>query len=334
VYTWALSGKGIITGGQGTHVITVDWQGSGPGKVWVSEKSITRTDVCEGISDTLAVWIEPPPGPEDIAVRSVSVQADEEKNIQVRFRITPAAKVEVPVTLSRRTLLPEAGNWSPVASLQKRDSLYTDQDLLTDEQVYEYRLDGRDNCGLPLVVGPHHSILLSGAGDEPKELVQLNWNSYTGWPGGVKEYQIWRKLDDQTSFSLYQTVGKNQSGWTGSSAKEAFLHCFRIRAIEEGGSGGYSLSNEVRLQFEHPLFIPNVITPNGDNYNDTWVIANLDLYRDYTLTIVNRYGKEVFRTSHYLQDWNGDGHSPGIYYYLLTSPRYQKTIRGWVQVLR
>ena len=176
--------------------------------------------------------------------------------------------------------------------------------------------------------------MLSGTGDDPTETVQLNWNDYTGWPKGVKQYEIWRKLDKAPSYTLYKTLGNDQSDWAAANAREGFTHCYRIKAVEAEGMGGLSWSNEVCLTFENPLFIPNVITPNGDGLNDAWVILNLELYGTHDLTIVNRYGKVVLQTHAYQQDWRGEGLSPGLYYYLLTTNRDHQSFRGWVQVLR
>jgi gliding motility-associated-like protein len=334
VYTWGVSGNGVIVGGQGTHAIRVDWLGTGPGKLWVSERSVTRTDLCEGTSDTLRVWLRPAPGPGEVFIQSVSTWPDRDSNIEIRFRISPGVNVSNPLTISRRTLLPQAGKWEPVGSVSRRDSLLHDPDLATGGQVYEYSLTGTTDCNEPFSSVPHHSILLTGTGDEARETVQLGWNSYTGWNGGVKTYELWRKADEETTFSLYGKSGPDELTWAAANAREGFRQCYRVRAIEEGGGGSHSWSNEVCLTFDHPLFVPNVITPNGDGYNDTWVIRNLELYRQHRLRVVNRYGKTVLDTDAYRQDWGGEELGPGLYYYVLTTARNQQTIRGWVHLLR
>jgi gliding motility-associated-like protein len=162
----------------------------------------------------------------------------------------------------------------------------------------------------------------------------LGWNAYTGWPGGVKTYELWRKSDEEETFSLYGKSGPDEQTWAAANAREGFRQCYRVRALEEGGGSAYSWSNEVCLTFEHPLFVPNVITPNGDGYNDTWVIRNLELYRQHRLRVVNRYGKTVLDTDAYGQDWDGGELAPGLYYYVLTTARNPQTIRGWLHVMR
>lgn len=69
------------------------------------------------------------------------------------------------------------------------------------------------------------------------------------------------------------------------------------------------------------LFIPNVITPNGDGFNDTWYIRDLERYPDNAVRIVNRWGDEVFEQKPYQNNWAGTWKGenlPGAtYYYVL-----------------
>ncbi len=46
-----------------------------------------------------------------------------------------------------------------------------------------------------------------------------------------------------------------------------------------------------------PLFIPTVITPNRDGYNDTWNISGLSEYNNVELNIFNRWGDKVYTYS-------------------------------------
>jgi len=68
------------------------------------------------------------------------------------------------------------------------------------------------------------------------------------------------------------------------------------------------------------LEFPNIITPNGDGKNDYFVITGADLiYSDgnpTNLCIYNRWGKKVFETENYNNDWDGDNLADGVYYYI------------------
>ncbi len=66
------------------------------------------------------------------------------------------------------------------------------------------------------------------------------------------------------------------------------------------------------------IVVPNVFTPNGDGFNDTFVIQYLpQLYPGSKLYIYNRWGKRVYKSDNYQNDWDGDKHSEGTYFYVL-----------------
>ncbi|NEQ55279.1 MAG: T9SS type B sorting domain-containing protein, partial [Leptolyngbya sp. SIO3F4] len=51
--------------------------------------------------------------------------------------------------------------------------------------------------------------------------------------------------------------------------------------------------------------IPNIITPNGDLINDFLEIENLAQYPENTLTVLDKWGNEVFATGSYQNTWAG-----------------------------
>ncbi|MGE0635049.1 MAG: gliding motility-associated C-terminal domain-containing protein [Bacteroidia bacterium] len=66
------------------------------------------------------------------------------------------------------------------------------------------------------------------------------------------------------------------------------------------------------------IVVPNVFTPNGDGFNDTFVIQYLpQLYPNSKLYIYNRWGKRVYKSDNYQNDWDGEKHSEGTYFYVL-----------------
>ena len=85
---------------------------------------------------------------------------------------------------------------------------------------------------------------------------------------------------------------------------------------------------------DRPLFIPNVFTPNGDGTNDTFEIVGIEAFERVGLTIVNRWGNEVYRNENYENNWNGSGLNEGTYYYILTTYDDSKSevMKGWVLI--
>ncbi|MGE0636948.1 MAG: gliding motility-associated C-terminal domain-containing protein [Bacteroidia bacterium] len=94
-----------------------------------------------------------------------------------------------------------------------------------------------------------------------------------------------------------------------------------------GGSGDVYLAkfstcgNKTIIEPDSEIEIPNFVTPNNDNQNDHFEIKNL-LIGDTknALTIFNRWGNKIYETDNYLNNWNGDKHSAGTYFYILTHP--------------
>lgn len=82
--------------------------------------------------------------------------------------------------------------------------------------------------------------------------------------------------------------------------------------------------------------IPNdVLTPNGDNVNDTWIILNSERFPNARITVFNRWGKEVYKTTGYNNDWRGtsggDTLPTGSYYYQIDqNGDGQVILTGWI----
>jgi gliding motility-associated-like protein/uncharacterized repeat protein (TIGR01451 family) len=84
--------------------------------------------------------------------------------------------------------------------------------------------------------------------------------------------------------------------------------------------------------------VPNVITPNGDGKNDVLKIEGIELYKENTLAIFNRWGNEVYRSvGNYQNNWSGEGLSEGTYYYvlkLISKEGVASSATGYITLLR
>ncbi|MFM9074587.1 MAG: gliding motility-associated C-terminal domain-containing protein, partial [Bacteroidota bacterium] len=85
----------------------------------------------------------------------------------------------------------------------------------------------------------------------------------------------------------------------------------------------------ITIDLNPELFVPNIFTPNGDQVNDTFYVRNLPA--NSGMVITNRWGKEIFSSVDYKNDWDAKGNGDGIYYYRLILNG--KSITGWVEVL-
>jgi gliding motility-associated-like protein/uncharacterized repeat protein (TIGR01451 family) len=84
------------------------------------------------------------------------------------------------------------------------------------------------------------------------------------------------------------------------------------------------------------LFIPNVVTANGDGKNDYFMIRGIDQYPGSILEIYNRWGNQVYRSLNYSNSWDGTGLTAGIYYYVLkvSMSRAVKVYKGYIELIK
>ena len=162
-------------------------------------------------------------------------------------------------------------------------------------------------------------------------MITLHWNHYFGWPEGVDRYEVWRKTEVDNGYRFMTSVTKDQMEFTANMANDAFRHQYIIRARQQGGAFD-SWSTPLLFAFEHPVTIPNIITPNGDEYNENFHISRIDLYRQSVLVVMDRWGKKVFQKTNYRNDWNGRGLSSGVYFYILDLKKDNKVYKGTLTI--
>ncbi len=86
-----------------------------------------------------------------------------------------------------------------------------------------------------------------------------------------------------------------------------------------------------RVPLDTDLFIPNIFTPNGDGSNETFFIRNKP-DTNVKLIVTNRWGKQVYSSGDYQNNWDGEGQPDGVYYYLIDTG--ENSYKGWVEILR
>ncbi len=92
------------------------------------------------------------------------------------------------------------------------------------------------------------------------------------------------------------------------------------------------------------IVIPNAFTPNGDGFNDIWIIKGLNggCYSSVTVDVYNRWGSLVYHSDNYDNSWNGEyqGHPvpDATYYYAVRAndpaANTFREFKGSVTILR
>ena len=317
VYSWA-AGAGTITSGQGTAEVQISWPGTGRYPLYISEQSTTLDTVCFGASDTLFVEVFADSAALDII--RVSYDSSTDSRILIDWTSENPQRLLSPLEVFvRQDLLQQV---APALAGRVIDT--------AGREVPGYRLRGTNACLQALESPVHQVIHLQGSGDDESKEVLLQWSRYQGWE--VAAYEVWRRVDEEQDYMLVERLSGESQQYRYTGGEAGFSHSYRIRA--EHSDGRSSWSNSIALDFAHALFVPNVITPNGDGLNDTFTVRSLGVYPDNELRIFNRYGKEVFAQENYANDWAAE--TPGMYYYELhlTQEGRPVVMKGWLQVLR
>jgi gliding motility-associated-like protein len=83
----------------------------------------------------------------------------------------------------------------------------------------------------------------------------------------------------------------------------------------------------------------NGFSPNGDQFNQVFVIEGIERYPNHTLCIFNRWGERVMFSAGYQNDWdgkwNGQDLPDGTYFYLLRNEDDKSVLlSGYLQIFR
>ena len=84
---------------------------------------------------------------------------------------------------------------------------------------------------------------------------------------------------------------------------------------------------------------PNAFTPNGDAYNDSWQVDNINFYKDAEIIIFNKWGNKIHRQTGTYDPWDGTINgvpAPSATYYWIINPNYKsrESFTGNLTIIR
>lgn len=151
---------------------------------------------------------------------------------------------------------------------------------------------------------------------------------------------------DQTDASIYVTpfggTAPYSYSWSDGTTNQNATDLapgFYTLTITDDNTCVQTFDFEIMINPDECLDIPNTITPNGDNYNDTWYIENIDLYPNAMVKIFNKWGNEIFSSEGVYEPWDGTHHGnplpSTVYYYIikLNNPD-QNEYTGTITIVR
>ncbi|WP_256012193.1 YDG domain-containing protein [Desertivirga xinjiangensis] len=82
----------------------------------------------------------------------------------------------------------------------------------------------------------------------------------------------------------------------------------------------------------------NIITPNGDDVNDNFVIRNIDMYPNNVVKIFDRAGRLLYSKNNYSNEFNGTFQGSPLaedtYYYVVDFGPGKERIKGFITIVR
>jgi len=144
-----------------------------------------------------------------------------------------------------------------------------------------------------------------------------------------KDQSIWKKF-----YGCFTAVGEEEYLTIGGFIDDEHTTFIKLDPGNGGFVSDYSLYfiDSVFVE-EINLYIPNVITPNGDRFNEKFVIDNLH-FGWWSLDVFNRWGGQVYHSSDYRNTWSGDNLSSGVYYYHLKHRCENVQYKGTLSIIR
>jgi hypothetical protein len=196
-----------------------------------------------------------------------------------------------------------------------------------------------DIKGLP---GANVKLIIEGNEDTTIYLQNpvLTFSFQENFPTHVVDPPYWEFGDGDTARSfnpthIYDKAINNLDGY----------YDLKLHVVNENGCDS---TIEVRIPIkEAKLNIPGVITPNGDSYNENFLIVNenksgsgedrkvTNEFQSMELVIFDRWGRKLYENSNYKSDWHAEGVPDGSYYYILKTIGFYKTekYKGSITIL-
>lgn len=102
--------------------------------------------------------------------------------------------------------------------------------------------------------------------------------------------------------------------------------------VDDGSCPKLTITGEIDV-VGCEIEIPNIFTPNGDNFNELFFIKGLESFPNTRVEIYNRWGNLIYETDNYKNDWRATDAPDGVYYYIVI-PTSDKVYNGTVTIMR
>ncbi|MFP4663245.1 MAG: gliding motility-associated C-terminal domain-containing protein [Bacteroidales bacterium] len=211
----------------------------------------------------------------------------------------------------------------------------------TEPYTYSWS-NGSNNQNLTDVTAGHYNFTLT----DNQNCQQDTSVQVESFPEIITEYTVEPKScrdKDDASIELSVSGGTGEYDYEWSSGQ----HTPNINNLASG-SYGLTITDgnycEKLLDILIPennsecLYIPNSFTPNGDGYNDTWVIRNITAYPNALVQVYSQEGRLLMEANGGYTPWDGQYNGrdvpSGTYYYVVNLNNGDEPYKGSLSILR
>ena len=205
---------------------------------------------------------------------------------------------------------------------------------------YSIRVRSTDKAGLFIekvfIISISEKPVITGTGNEFGSNIQT---APSGSPKISKGFTSKLNVSgsDLVSFSWSPAESLNSTNTPNPVAKPLQTQTYSVTVTNRFGSV-IILSITVEVMIDYNLVANNILTPNGDNENDRFVIDNLINYPVNKLQIFDRQGRVVYTQSNYLNNWdgqyNGNFLPQDTYYYLIVFDNGAGKKTGFISLIK
>jgi len=278
-YNWTVPVGAIIISGQGTHTITVNWNGSPGGNV-----SVIETNVCgNGTAVILPIVVNAAP-----AVHIVASPHDGCSPLPVNFTDNTVLGAGVTIT-----------SWSWVFGDGNISSFQNPTNVYVNPGGYNVSLTITTNSGCTSTFSSVNFVNVY-----PNPIADFTTTENVIYVSDPKVHFI-----DQSQVTI--ATWSWNFGDNITSALQNPVHTYNDAGLFNvmlAVSNQYGCVDTVRktitIKEEFTFYVPNAFTPNGDGDNETFNGVGTAI-GDYEMFIFDRWGELIYKTNDYNQPWDG-----------------------------
>lgn len=149
------------------------------------------------------------------------------------------------------------------------------------------------------------------------------------------------KVETEPVESNYTVTWKNESGTVVGNGltTEQYPERSTTYAVEIATDEGCIELRQIDVTVIMDLRPAEIFTPNGDGFNDQWNEGFIEQFPEGTISVYNRWGNLVFKSTNYQNNWQGVHNNQelpvGTYYYVVDLTAYEReAVTGSVTIVR